>query len=68
MERSPEGQENEWKYAVSGCGGYGVRVRGGPLESPETLSVKGSQNPMGMTLIEMTNNVEMEPEETTSSR
>jgi hypothetical protein len=60
QEGCPEGQENESKYAVEG-----VRGQGEPLESPRC--VKGYQDSMGLTLAEMPNSGEVEPEETTSS-
>ena len=62
-DRSPEGQENKWKYVAS-------RVRDGmnPLEVPESWDTRDSQKPMEVTLAEMPNSVRRETEETTSIR
>ena len=56
QERGPESQENELKYSAAG----------GTSRSPETRDVRSSQDSMWMTLAEMPNSGEMEPEETTS--
>lgn len=44
----------------------GVREVGEPYESPRDLGWGGSQNSMWVTLAEMLNSVEMEPEDTSS--
>lgn len=65
QERSPEGQDNEWKYAaeVVGAGGGGNL-----LKVPETWDARGFQDLMGMTFATMPNSGEIEPEDTTSNR
>ena len=65
-ERGPEGQEIEWKHAVA-LGG-GVNSEQNLQKVPATWNVKGAQDSMRVTLVEMTNSAEMEPEQSTSSR
>jgi hypothetical protein len=42
--------------------------QGNQWKVPDASDVRGSQDPMGMTLAKMTNSVEIEPEETSSRR
>jgi len=65
QERSPEGQENEWKYAVLGrerC------VGGGALESTRHLGGERLSGLNGVTLAKISNNGEREFKESTSNR
>ena len=62
QERCPEGQENESKYAAVVGGG------GESLESSRDLACEGYKDSMGMTLAEMSNSGDMEPEQATSTR
>ena len=53
---------------ISSCGCRGLEVRGNVYKFQETWDVRGTQDSMWMTLAEMPNSGEMDPEETTSSR
>ena len=55
------GQENKWKYTIVGELG-----RGDSLASPRDLGCERIQNSIGMSLAEMPNSGEMEPEEAIS--
>jgi hypothetical protein len=62
--RSPEGQENELKYAAVWGRGWWDLLESCKLQGLEWLH----REPIGMTLVKMSNYGEIEPEETTSSR
>ena len=62
QERSTEGQKNEWKDVAEGSCGWE-----NSLGNPRDQGEGGSQESMQMTLAEMANNRDLEPEETTSS-
>ena len=63
QERTPEGWQNEWKYAAAASGEW----YGDPLEVPGAWDMRGSQNSVGMTLVEMPKSGEMKHVETISS-
>ena len=67
QERSPQNQENEQKYVPVGGEEQGWGGQGA-VESPRCQGSETFPGPKGMTLAEITNRREIEPEETTSSR
>ena len=64
QERSPEGQEKEWKYLAGRGREYGMED---PLESPRHLRCERLPRLNRVTLDKMPNSEKMEPEEATSS-
>jgi len=70
-------QDQEWKETEEKSRGSGEKIEISssgsgeikePQDSPVCQDVKGSQDPMGITLAKIPRSQEIEPEETTSNR